>query len=309
VKILVLYGGQSDEREVSLKSGAAVAAALQRLDYNVVLVDAVLPIEAIVEQHRPDLVFIALHGGFGEDGHLQAQLERLGVPYTGSGVEASRLAMNKVLSKEVFLQHGIPTPRGVVAEKGKPVPSIAEIGYPVVVKPANLGSTIGVSVAETPSELGPALDAAFRKDDTVLLEQFLAGPEFTVGILDDQPLPVIQIEYPGRIFSEDLKYRSKDTIYVVDPRIEWGLEQKLLRLAQKAHEALGCRHVSRVDLRADAEMNPYVLEVNTIPGMTERSLVPKAARARGISFERLCERILQLALGENCRAQELHTRK
>lgn len=295
-RIAVLYGGISTERDISLVTGSAVSSALERLGYEVKKIDAIPPIERALEEYKPELVFICLHGRFGEDGQVQALLERMGLPYTGSGVEASRLAMNKVLSKEVFCQHQIPTPDYTVLQKDDRVRT-ERISLPVVVKPARSGSTLGVSKADTPEELHRALALAFLEDEYVILEEFIDGPEYTVPILDEDALPIVEITYPGSIFTTRLKYVSEETLYIVNPRLQPEVEESILRSALRAHEALGCRHLSRVDLRVNAEGNPFVLEVNTIPGMTERSLVPKSALYAGIGFDRLCQRLVELALG------------
>jgi len=245
-----------------------------------------------------DIAFLALHGRYGEDGTVQALLERLGIPYTGSGVEASRLALDKVASKRVFARNGIPVPRSLAFTQTAPCLSRApRLGWPLVVKPRHEGSSIGLSVVRNAGGLERAVRKAFRYDGTIIVEEFIDGREVTVGILGDEALPVIEIVTAGDIYDTHAKYRDTRTRYLVPAPLSARLRARAQRLGLSAHRALGCRDVSRVDMRIDRRGTIFVLEVNSIPGMTERSLLPKAAGARGIGFGKLCVRLLDLAAG------------
>lgn len=306
--VAVLYGGTSAEREVSLESGRAVCETLRCAGMAVIEADLCGEIESQLDdlQGRCDVAFIALHGTFGEDGGVQRLLEARHIPYTGSGPEASRKAMDKQLTKAAFAQCGLPTPEGVVLSEPVTLESVAGLasamGYPVVVKPAAQGSSKGVGVVTSKEGLAHALHEAAQFDEKIILERFLPGAEYTVGILNDQPLPIIQIEYEGVTFDYQAKYVSEKTRHVIDPDIDESLRRSLQSLATKAHHALGCRCFSRVDFRLNAEGRPVVLEVNTIPGLTSHSLLPKAAQQAGISFVQLCKDMLASAFTECSRA-------
>ena len=299
----MLLGGPSSEREVSLKTGRAVASALRRQGLDVVEIDVGEDLSRLVDQLkevRPHVVFIALHGTFGEDGVIQGVLEYLGLPYTGSGVLASALAMDKVASKRLFSYHGIPVPRYTIFRKdGWTLPGetpLEELSYPVVVKPAAEGSTIGVSIVKEEEDLEGALKEAYKYGDTVLVEEFIEGREITVGILGEEPLPVIEIIPETGFYDYRAKYTPGLTRYEVPAKLPRETAIMVQDMALLAHRALGCRDVSRVDFRLAEDGTPYILEVNAIPGMTETSLLPKAAAAAGISFEELVLRILESAL-------------
>ncbi|HUT36176.1 MAG TPA: D-alanine--D-alanine ligase [Planctomycetota bacterium] len=299
-RVGVLYGGISAEREVSLRSGAAVAAALRAAGYPVELIDILdAPIGGLTLE-RMDVAFIALHGTFGEDGGIQSVLEVLGVPYTGSGVTASRQAMDKVASKHCFRKAGVPTPAFVEIEASwtqeRKAASAAPLGFPVVVKPASQGSSVGVSIVEAEDRLHTAIARALEFDERAIAEEFIPGRELTVGILGDRPLPIIELLFKGRLFSYRTKYTKGAARHVVRPVLPQGLADRVQSIALAAHQGLGCRGGSRVDLRLDAHDEPFVLEVNTIPGMTETSLLPDAAAAVGISFTDLCVATLEIAL-------------
>ena len=303
MRIALLLGGPSSEREVSLKTGEAVASALRRRGLDVVEIDVGEDLSRLVDQLKevkPHVVFIALHGTFGEDGVIQGVLEYLGLPYTGSGVLASALAMNKVASKRLFSYHGIPVPRYTIFRKdGWTLPGetpLEKLSYPLVVKPAAEGSTIGVSIVKGEEELDGALEEAYRYGDTVLVEEFIEGREITVGILGEEPLPVIEIIPETGFYDYRAKYTPGLTRYEVPAKLPRETAIMVQDMALLAHRALGCRDVSRVDFRLAEDSTPYILEVNTIPGMTETSLLPKAAAAAGISFEELVLRILESAL-------------
>ena len=299
----MLLGGPSSEREVSLKTGRAVASALRRQGLDVVEIDVGEDLSRLVDQLkevRPHVVFIALHGTFGEDGVIQGVLEYLGLPYTGSGVLASALAMDKVASKRLFSYHGIPVPRYTIFRKeGWTLPGetpLEELSYPLVVKPVAEGSTIGVSIVKEEEELDGALKEAYKYGDTVLVEEFVEGREITVGILGEEPLPVIEIIPETGFYDYRAKYTPGLTRYEVPAKLPRETAIMVQDMALLAHRALGCRDVSRVDFRLAEDGTPYILEVNAIPGMTETSLLPKAAAAAGISFEELVLRILESAL-------------
>jgi len=296
--VAVLLGGVSAERPVSIKSGHAVSAALKKAGLDVIEVDVKGDIEKLLDdtQSRCDAAFIALHGTFGEDGGIQRMLEARAIPYTGSGPEASKAAMDKQISKALFSEAEVPTPAGIVlSEPFEPEAAkdlARTMGFPVVVKPVAQGSSKGVHIVRTEAEILPAMADAASFDDRVIVESFLPNAEFAVGILDDEPLPVIEIRYPCDTFDYEAKYISNETEYILDPPVGGELEREMQRIAVKAHNILGCKHFSRVDLRLDAENGPCVLEVNTIPGLTSHSLLPKAAAAAGISFVDLCKRML-----------------
>jgi D-alanine-D-alanine ligase len=249
----------------------------------------------------PDVVFIALHGGAGENGSVQGMLEVLGIPYTGSGVLASALAMNKIMAKKVFEREGIPTPKWMAVQAGDPSAceeALSRIGLPCVVKPACEGSTIGVSIVNAADELGPALDTAFSYGPEALVERFIAGTEITgpvIGNDDAQVLPLVEIVASGGFYDYQRKYTPGATEEIVPARLPEAVAARARELTLRAHRALGCRGISRVDMMATPE-EVFVLEVNTIPGLTETSLVPRAAQAAGISFPQLVDRLIELAL-------------
>ena len=303
MRIALFLGGPSSEREVSLKTGRAVAQAMEEEGLDVVEVDVGEGLDELVDALngiKPHVVFIALHGRFGEDGVIQGILEYMGIPYTGSGVMASALAMNKVASKRLFSYHGIPVPRYSISRReGWTLPGevpLDDLDYPLVVKPAAEGSTIGVSLVKDGGELESALQEAYRYGDTVLVEEYVEGRELTVGILGDEPLPVVEIVPEGGFYDYRAKYTPGVTRYEVPARLSQEAFIMTQHMALLAHRGLGCRDVSRVDFRLSPDGTPYALEVNTIPGMTETSLLPKAAAAAGISFRELVLRILESAL-------------
>ena len=305
-KIAVLMGGRSAEREISLKTGDQVIRALKKRGHEVVGVEVAENLVERLREEAPDVCFIALHGRFGEDGTIQGLLELLGVPYTGSGVLASALGMDKIVSKKVFVSDGIPTPgfacttRAIyMADARNEVDRILnEVGLPAVVKPAREGSTIGMTIIKEAGELLPALGLAFSHDKDVLVESFVGGIEVTVGILGNEPeaLPTLEVVTKTGLYDYETKYTPGLSEHIIPARIPDEHRVLAQDLAIKAHRALGCRGFSRVDLIFDDRGNPFVLEVNTIPGMTELSLFPDAARSAGIEFDALVERIVELAL-------------
>lgn len=291
--VAVLMGGWSAEREVSLRTGRAVLASLERLGYQAWGLDVGRDLPLRLEERRPDVAFVALHGTCGEDGAVQGLLEVIGIPYTGSGVLASALAMNKKVSKEIFAHHGLHTPPWVMAVRGRE-PGLADLpfGLPAVVKPVAEGSTIGVSVVREEAGLAPALAEAIRRCPEALVEKYIPGRELTVGVLGRTPLPAVEIIAGEGFYDYQAKYHSAETRYVCPAEMTSALEERLAASAVKAVDVLGCRGQARVDFRVDPEEVPWILEVNTIPGMTETSLLPKAAAAAGYGFDELVEAIL-----------------
>jgi len=295
----VLMGGTSSERDVSLRSGTAVVKALETLGHRAVPVDIRTETGLELEGMALDAAFIALHGRFGEDGRLQKILQSKGIPYTGSGPEASRAAMDKVESKRYFKQRGVETPPHRVILHGES-PILWEccarsLGYPVVLKPRAEGSSVGVSVHEDRSTLLDGAIECFKYDNVALMEKFIQGRELTVGILDGKTLPIIEMRPKSRFFDYKAKYQDPDTLYIVDPSLSDLDKRRVQKAAKEADDALGCEGMSRVDVILTPFCSVHVLEVNTIPGLTERSLLPKAARAAGIEFPELCRRIVDSA--------------
>ncbi len=303
LRIAVLMGGRSAEREVSLHTGEQVASALASIGHEVVPVDTVDI--GFIEALRTgdfDVAFICLHGRFGEDGTIQGLLELIELPYVGSGVLASALAMDKVVSKQVFVAAGIPTPEWAVVRRGCPysVEEISErLGEKLVVKPANEGSSVGMSIVHDAGELGPAIERAFEHDHIVLIEEFIAGVEVTVGVLgnsDLTALPTLEIVPENEFYDYNSKYLPGMSRHIIPARVPDTVREECQRIAIEAHCALACRGMSRADTIVAADGTAYLLEVNTIPGMTKTSLLPDAARAAGIEFPQLCDRLVVLAL-------------
>lgn len=299
-RIGVLLGGPSNEREISIKSGTAVYDALLSLGLDAVCIDPKDTVSAKEDilKAKIDIAFIALHGRFGEDGTIQAILEEIGIPYTGSGPKASGLALNKISSKEIFQSNGIPVPGWRVLRRPfKAEDILKERSFPFVVKPANEGSSIGLSIVETTAELIPAIDTALSYDDEILIEEYIPGEDITVGILDDEPLPVVHIKPKAKFYSFQAKYTPGMSEYIVPARFSDDIIEQALQLGRLAHHLLGCRAFSRVDMRLDKRDNRVkVLEVNSIPGLTSQSLLPKAAAAAGIGFPQMCLRMAESAL-------------
>jgi D-alanine-D-alanine ligase len=286
-------GGVSREREVSLKTGAAILQALREGGYQAMGIEVSSDIVERLLQERIDVAFIALHGRWGEDGTVQGLLELLRVPYTGSGVLASALAMHKIKAKEIFLFHNIPTPEFITLQEG----GLDEPPFPPpwVVKPASEGSTIGVGIVMDREGLEGAIRDARGYDQQVLVEQFIEGKELTVGILKGEPLPVIEIAPRGGFYNYEAKYSHGMTEYIVPAPISGQQQDEVQGVSLRAFHALGCQGCARVDLRLSERGEAFVIEVNTVPGMTETSLVPKAAAHVGISFAHLVEVILEEA--------------
>lgn len=301
-------GGTSAEREVSLRSGKAIYNALRDLGYDVVAIDAGPDICDALKKEEVEIAFIALHGGHGENGAVQGMLEVLGIPYTGSRVLASALAMDKVASKKLFLYHKIPVSSFVVISNQSEVIGQKSVDYrlptidfalPWVVKPTTEGSSIGVSIVRDEGQIKPAVDKAFSLCERIIIERYIDGKEVHIGILHDRVLGGVEVKPSLEFYSYEAKYTAGLTEYILPPEIDNRAYERAKETALSAHNALGCKGATRVDLRIDGESNPYVLEVNTIPGMTETSLLPKIARLAGLNFSELIEEILRGAIDEN----------
>jgi len=294
-KVAVLMGGPGSERKVSLATGAGVSKALRALEIDVVDVD-------VRDENFPlpkdvDLGFNCIHGTFGEDGRIQKILEDRGVPYTGDGVEASQIAFDKILSKEKFIEHGVVTPESEVIEADQR----PKMSVPLVVKAARQGSTVGIVIVKDANELDAAIKEAAKYDRKLLIEKFVSGRELTIGILGDQALPIIEIIPKGGFYDFNTKYpflnpqAGASAEHVCPAKIDSALTTKIQELALRAFRALGLRVYGRVDGLLSNSGEPYVLEVNTIPGMTETSLLPEAAGVAGINYSELCLRIIELS--------------
>jgi D-alanine-D-alanine ligase len=297
-RIGVLMGGASSEREVSLRTGEGVARALESRGYDVLRVDLGEPglhIGDALRSAEIDVAFIALHGRGGEDGCIQGMLEWLGIPYTGSSVLASALAMDKLKSKEMFRLHNIPTPPYYVAsakDLGHLDETHGSFGFPVIVKPRSEGSSVGLAKAHDLRELSDAIVAALAFDTEVLIERFVRAVEVHVGIVDGKALGCIEVAPKNGLYDYRAKYTQGMTEYILPPRIAETRQRGVMNLAERAAKALGCSGACRVDLLVTEGENEYVLEVNTLPGLTPTSLLPKIAVAAGIDYATLCETIL-----------------
>ncbi len=289
-------GGKSAEREISLKSGAMVLNALRKGGVDAHAFDPRDSGLEALKQQGYARAFIALHGRFGEDGTVQGALEYLGIPYTGSGVMASALAMDKWRTKLLWHAAGLPTPAyQLMDSRTDPAVLAARLGLPLMVKPAREGSSIGMSKVSSVEKIAPAYELAAGYDDVVIAERFIEGMELTAAILGNEPLPLIRLETPREFYDYQAKYFADDTRYICPCGLPADKERALQQTALEAFRVLGCSSWGRVDLMLDRDGNPQLLEVNTIPGMTDHSLVPMAARAKGISFEGLAVRILDTA--------------
>ena len=332
-KIAVIMGGTSAERDVSLITGQEIAGALRRKGHQVFAIDCafgdlliedlardinevIRPEHSNFEERKRELdrnlfktidfihsrkievAFIALHGGYGENGQLQALLELAGIPYTGSNSRASAVGMDKFMSKSLFRQVDIPVPESLTISSPADFSeeSLFVLGFPLVIKPNDQGSTVGLTVVKEKAQLSPAIQKAFKYSDLVLAEKYIPGKEVTVSILDHNALPVIEIIPEHGIYDYECKYQTGKSRYVVPAELPDNITYRLQELAQRPFQVLGCRHYARVDFRLGDSGTPYCLEVNTLPGMTSTSLVPKAARAIGIEFPELVEKIVNLAV-------------
>jgi D-alanine-D-alanine ligase len=302
-RVGILMGGPSSEREISLKSGNAVYEALKESGLKVIPIEIVTDNIGdninLIKSHKINCAFVALHGRFGEDGQIQEILEILKIPYTGSGVFASRLAMDKVASRSLFEAWGLKVPKYKVINKGyykKMSPLSENLGMPLVIKPVTHGSSIGLSIINKKADLKKALDLAFTFDERVIIEEYIRGRELTVGILGLRPLPVIEIIPKKTFFDYEAKYKAGMTSYVVPAELEKKVTNKVKKAALSCHKILGCFGCSRVDIILDNKCKePFILEVNTIPGLTSTSLLPKAAKTVGIAFNELCIKLIESA--------------
>ncbi len=296
-KVAVLMGGWSAEREISLKSGQAVLAALQAQGVYAHGIDVGRDILQVLEQGGFDRAFVILHGRGGEDGVIQGALEILGLPYTGSGVMASALCMDKLMTKTVWLGAGLPTPGYAVLNEDCDFSAIVErLGLPLIVKPALEGSSIGMSKVERGEALEPAWREAAKYGDCVFAEQWVTGAEYTAAVLGTEVLPLIRLETPNTFYDYDAKYLANSTKYHCPCGLPADEESRLRGLARQAFDSVGAEGWGRVDFMLDAQGEPWLIEVNTVPGMTDHSLVPMAAQAAGIEFEALVLRILETSL-------------
>jgi len=296
-QVALVIGGDSGEREVSLRGGRAVAAAMKKLGIQFSVVDGPRRLLEHVAAGHYDRVFNLLHGRGGEDGTLQGALNIYRVPVTGSGVLASALTMNKLQSKRVFTACGLPTPEWAVAHSAADDKRILQcLTPPLFVKPAREGSSLGMSRVTEPDQLAPALDKALAHDETVLVERMVEGGEYTAAILGDQVLPLIRLETPREFYDYQAKYEAGDTLYRCPCGLDEATEAGLAELCLEAFRVLGTSGWGRVDLMLDNDEQPWLLEVNTTPGMTDHSLMPMAAKAAGIEFEELVWRILETSL-------------
>lgn len=310
-RIGVLMGGRSSERDISLKTGQAVYQALIRLGYDAVVIDVTDRLHRELEDQKVAIAFLSLHGPGGEDGTVQGFLETIGIPYTGSGVRASAVGMHKEVTKTLLAAHGIPVAAGTVVRKGER-PSLARIlskarlGLPIVVKPVAQGSTIGVTVVRRARQWKEALALAHRFDPEAMVESYIPGHEAAVSLVGSATegvtvLPVIEIVAPEGFYDFSAKYQKGKTQYLCPAPFPSKVIRRISELAMRTYEVLGCEGAARVDFRITPRGKPYVLEINTVPGMTETSLLPMAAARVGIGYDALVERILQSALDRAAR--------
>lgn len=299
IKIGVLLGGQSAEREVSLRSGAAVVKALKSRGYTVKAIDAGPDLYPVLKKEKIGLAFIALHGGHGENGAVQGMLEIMGIPYTGSGILASALAMDKEASKKIFLYHGIPVPACRIVRqqefRAKGFRLSAGFKLPWVVKPATEGSSVGVEIVKNMDAAAKAVKKAFAYGNAVVIEEYIRGREVQIAVLNDRAIGGVEVRPSLEFYSYEAKYTAGLTEYIIPPKLDSRTYKKAQEAALSAHRALGCRGATRVDLIIDDGKKIFVLEVNTIPGMTETSLLPKIAASAGLDFPLLIEKIMEEA--------------
>jgi len=289
LKVAVIYGGPSPEAEISKRSARSVMKALRELGHEVYPVELSPELPFRLKEISPDRAFLVLHGSPGEDGTVQGLLEVMGIPYTGCGVISSAVSIDKDLTKRVLSSHGIPVPAGITLFRGDDFEP-AEV--PCVVKPARAGSSVGVTLVKTPEEFKSAVERAFTYDSKVLVEEYLPGKELTVAVVNARALPPVEIVLGREFYDYQAKYSDPSTRYVVPAPVSSFLERRLREIASKVYRVLECRGAVRVDFRLNQYGSPFVLEVNTIPGLTERSLLPKSAAAEGISFRQLIQEML-----------------
>jgi D-alanine-D-alanine ligase len=307
ISVLVLMGGLSEEREVSLRSGSGIYDALKKVGYQAKTLDLNRDNLDQIKEINPDVVFIALHGKFGEDGTVQGYLDILGIPYTSSGVETSAICMNKGTTKKILCYEGIPTADFLIINKSEYLQNqqqnslqiVEKLGLPLVVKAATQGSSIGVYIVKDQAGLDSAIEAAFAYDREVVIEKFIDGPQLTVSIVGNEDplvLPIIEITSANEFYDYESKYTPGMCEHLIPARISSSVEEKVIEISKKVYTSFKCLGYARIDFMIDKDGNPYVLEINTIPGMTAMSLVPDAARAAGIDYEELVDRIVCLAL-------------
>ncbi len=305
LKVAVLMGGVGGESTVSLRSGRAVASGLARAGHQVIPYEVKGRTLPGLAELGPDVVFVALHGPFGEDGTVQQVLEDMALPYTGSGPKASRFGMNKLASKRLFVRHSVPTADYFAVTPEQSVNSVLaqteEFRYPVVCKPAASGSSLGVSIVKTREAMPDALAGARREGDLVLVERYVRGRELTVGILEGQALPIIELVPRQDFFNYTAKYDDDQTRYICPVALLPTIYRKASDAALRAYQALGCRHMARVDMLYGYDGALSVLEINTIPGFTPRSLLPMAAEHAGVGFSELCDRVVRAAARDTAR--------
>ena len=290
-KIGVLCGGISSEREISLQSGKAVYNALKKLGLKAVLIDVNKNVAEKIKKEKIDIAYIALHGKYGEDGTIQGMLEMMGIAYTGCGVFSSSACMDKIVSKKMFEYAKIPTAKWFIVEAYNPLPK--KINYPVVVKPSTQGSAIGISIVKSQKEFEKAIKSAFKYDKQILVEEYIEGTEITAGVLNGKNLPIIEIVPKGKFYDFKSKYIVGQSTHIIPARLSKKIISKAERIAVKIYKEFKCKGMCRVDMIVDKKGKLYVLEVNTLPGMTKTSLFPDAAKAVGISFEKLVLKILE----------------
>ena len=298
-RVAVLMGDFGGEREVSLKSGRAILKGLREAGHEAIPYEVTDPTLPGLEDMLPDVAFVALHGTFGEDGGVQQVLDGMAIPYTGSGAAASRLGMDKLASKRLFVRHGVPTADYFVIARGDDLCTIAQnaeqFGYPLVCKPTCSGSSLGISIVREPAQLQDAVSCARAVGDEVLVERYVSGREFTGGVLDGEALPLVELVVGREFFDYEAKYHDESTRYITPVALLPTLYRRASDATVRAYEALGCRHMARVDLLYGFDGGLYVLEVNTIPGFTPRSLMPMAAAQAGMPFAQLCDHLVRLA--------------
>ncbi len=289
-------GGASAEREISLKTGKAIYTALRRQGYRATTIDVDASLPSVLKRKKIDVAFLALHGPGGEDGTVQGLLDVLGIPYTGSGVRASAVGMDKSMTKILVEREGVPVAPGISIRKGQGAVAPKNLKWPLVVKPIDQGSTVGVSIVHTAEQWKSALRRAWKQGSAVIAESFIKGREIAVSVLDGKALPTVEIVAPGGFYDYAAKYEKSETQYLCPAPVTKAQDRHMKDLAVRSYEALGCKGAARVDFRLNSKGRPFFLEINTIPGMTERSLLPMAAAEAGMSYESLTERILQSAL-------------
>lgn len=308
-RIGVIAGGTSAEREVSMRSGRAIYNSLLGIGYNAVFIDAAENLCEILKEENIEIAFMALHGGSGENGAVQGLLEIMEIPYTGSGILASALAMNKEMSKKIFIYHDISAPPFATVDIKQAgtrdkinvqfITTIVDFPLPWVVKPVSEGSSIGVGMVKNEDDIESAFEEAFSYGDRVIIEKYIAGKEIQIGVLGNKALGGVEVRPSQEFYNYEAKYTPGLTQYILPPEINDSAYGTLKAMALKAHKALGCKGATRVDLILDESNNPFLLEVNTIPGMTETSLLPKIAKHAGLEFPDLLEEMLSQTLKGN----------